>query len=229
MCAIEIERIKSKINTSSEAPSPITPTPQSHPPVSYFDQQQQQHHSSHPTPLYQSTTKIDEPHTNNELLFPPWATNTSYTSQYYDGQGTSLPEITAISKSSVQHNHQHQQTFAKLAELAGGDVTGSTDALGSYTGGFTVAPMEQLTSYGARYDSEGRMRAGSDTSSLKDGGTPAAKTNSEEMVMPRQATAPPPAPQPPSSLYDPSSAAAAAATITSYEQAAVSNTFINCL
>lgn len=132
MCAIEIERIKSKLSSSTAQtppPSSGSSNPSSQTPYFEHHQQNQSHPQPHHlrslqqpnVPLYQSA-KVEESGVSPEILFPPWP-SANYHSYYDTGSGpVSLPEITAISvsnKATEPEQQQQHQRFAKLAELAG--------------------------------------------------------------------------------------------------------------
>ncbi|VDD74272.1 unnamed protein product [Mesocestoides corti] len=209
MCAIEIERIKSKLS-SSTAPTPPPSSATSNPANStaYFDQHQQQSSVDQTSAALYQSTKVDENNNAPELLFPPWPT-ASY--PYYDTTGhVSLPEITAISKTGSTLEHQR---FAKLAELAGeGDAT-------PYPGVFP----EAMDTYESRYGDVVRVRAGSDAGSLRgQRQTSAGTSSSEDLLVPtvQATTSAITLPASTSHLYESS---ATAVTMSTYEQAALSS------
>lgn len=242
MCAIEIERIKSKMSSSSAQTPPPPPPP--HPPPSsstnpanpvaaYYEHHQQlrsiQQQAN--TSLYNQSIKIEE----GEILFPPW-TSAAYHPAYYEAPGghVGLPEITAIKSGGSSSDQQQQQRFAKLAELAGEsevdsgyaaaaaaavaaaamDSSAYESRVGSYTGVAEINPP--------------RMRAGSDTSSLAREGSilpsiqGVAAQQQQQQIVTTSASSITTLPPNPTHLYDSS---AAGAGICSYEQAAVSLPF----
>lgn len=170
MCAIEIERIKSKLS-SSAAPTPPPSSASSNPSNTtvYFEHQQSQQHHHHQqqqqhtlhqagSSLYQST-KVEEGGVAQDLLFPPW-TPANYSSYYETSGHVGLPEITAISASNKTGASLEQQRFAKLAELAG------EGELPQYASDAGAAGA--MDTYESRYSGMSpRIRAGSDASSLR--------------------------------------------------------------
>ncbi|KAL5966467.1 Nuclear receptor ROR-beta [Taenia solium] len=172
MCAIEIERIKSKLGASA-APTPPPSSGSSNPSNTtvYFEHQQSQQHQHHHhqqqqehtlhqtgSSLYQST-KVEEGGVTQDLLFPPW-TPANYPSYYETSGHVGLPEITAISASNKTGASLEQQRFAKLAELAG------ESELPQYASAAGAA--EAMDTYESRYSGMSpRIRAGSDASSLR--------------------------------------------------------------
>nr|CDS27504.1 nuclear receptor 2DBD gamma [Hymenolepis microstoma] len=129
MCAIEIERIKSKLSSSASQTTPPPPHSQQTP-SNYYEHHQQsqqqhlrsmQHQQANASSLYSQSMKIEE----GEILLPPW-TPATYHPAYYETTGghVGLPEITAI-KSGINSAEHQQQRFAKLAELAGEPNVGS--------------------------------------------------------------------------------------------------------
>ncbi|VDM16170.1 unnamed protein product [Hydatigera taeniaeformis] len=172
MCAIEIERIKSKLS-SSAVPTPPPSSGSSNPSNTtvYFEHQQQQQHQHHQhqqqqqhtlhqtgNSLYQST-KVEESGVTQDLLFPPW-TPSNYPSYYETSSHVGLPEITAISTSNKTGAGLEQQRFAKLAELAG------DNEMPQYTSAAGTAGAMDI--YDSRYSGvTPRIRAGSDASSLR--------------------------------------------------------------
>lgn len=141
MCAIEIERIKSKLGTTASQTTPPPPPPSQvqQTPSGYYEHHQTGHHAqsqqhlrSMPSQqqasnatsstLYNPSMKIEE----GEIIFPSW-TPASYNPSYYESAGShvGLPDITAIKSGGSSADSQHQQRFAKLAELAGESDVGS--------------------------------------------------------------------------------------------------------
>ncbi|KAM3177454.1 hypothetical protein ACTXT7_004539 [Hymenolepis weldensis] len=231
MCAIEIERIKSKLGSSTSQTTP--PPPQSQQtPSNYYEhhQQSQQQHlrsmqqqQANASSLYNQSMKIEE----GEILFPPW-TPATYHPSYYETTGghVGLPEITAI-KSGGNVAEQQQQRFAKLAELAGETDVGSGYVAAAAAAAVAAAAIDNRSI--DNYESRGvpysaaeeivnpRMRGRSDTHSAEQSLLPSIQGVGNQQQPHQQQQSSVTSNANAVHLYDTSAA------MSSYEQAALSS------